>query len=322
MPQLHLITGGSGYLAHSLSRLLDDGQARVRRLVRPGSPAPEHRSPRIEDVSGSAASREDLARAMDGADVIHHLAAQTSVYKANEDPAADLQANAVALLNILETARADGRAPLVLMAGTVTQTGLPERLPVDESHPDRPVTVYCMHKLLAEHYVEHYARSGWARGACLRLANVYGPGPRSSSADRGILNLMIRKALSGEDLKVYGAGDFLRDYVYVEDVAAAFAAAAAHPEAVNGRHFVVATGAGRTLAQAVNLVADRVAVRTGRRVRVEHVTPPAGLSPIESRNFVGDHSALTAATGWRPSVTLEQGIDRTIEYYMRTKDLP
>ena len=149
MTQTHLITGGSGYLAHSLARRLDRGDVHIRRLVRPGSPAPEYRSSAVEDVAGSASSREDLERAMDGVDVVHHLAAQTSVYKANEAPYADLQANAVALLNILDTARAGGRKTLVLMAGTVTQTGLPTKLPVDESHPDRPVTVYCMHKLPA-----------------------------------------------------------------------------------------------------------------------------------------------------------------------------
>lgn len=320
MAMFHLITGGSGYLAHSLARRLDAGGARIRRLIRSGSPAPEYRSPAVEDFTGSASSRDDLERAMEGVDVVHHLAAQTSVYKANEDPFADLQANAVALLNILETARAGGRRPLILMAGTVTQTGFPERLPVDESHPDKPLTVYCMHKLLAEHYVEHYARSGWVRGAALRLANVYGPGPKSSSADRGILNLMIRRALAGEDLKIYGQGDWQRDYVYVEDVAAAFAAASACPDAVSGRHFVVSYGVGHPFARAVSLVADLVATRTGRRVRVEHVEPPAGLSPIETRNFVGDPSALMAATGWKPAVTLEEGINRTIDYYMESKD--
>jgi UDP-glucose 4-epimerase len=162
---------------------------------------------------------------------------------------------------------------------------------------------------------------GAVKGAALRLANVYGPGPASSSADRGILNQMVRKALKGETLRIYGKGDFLRDYVYVEDVARAFALAADHVDAVNGKHFVISTGTGHTLAQAVRLVAERVAARTGRQALVEHVAPPASLSPIDTRNFVGDPSAFARATGWRPSVSLQEGIDRTIDFFLANKDV-
>jgi UDP-glucose 4-epimerase len=313
-----LITGGSGYVGHSLVSILKDRGVKLIRMIRPGKAAAP--VPGVEDIPGDVRNRADLERCLLGADIVFHFASQTSVYAANQDPPADLAANALPLLNILEICRARQAGTRVFFAGTVTQTGMPERLPVDEGHPDRPVTIYCMHKLLGEFYLRHYVGLGAVKGAALRLANVYGPGPASSSADRGILNQMIRKALKGETLRIYGKGDFLRDYVYVEDVARAFALAADRIDEVNGRHFVISSGEGHTLAQAVRLVAERVAARTGKTAPVEHVDPPASLSPIDTRNFVGDPSAYARATGWRPSVSLREGIDRTIEFFLANKD--
>jgi nucleoside-diphosphate-sugar epimerase len=193
-------------------------------------------------------------------------------------------------------------------------------LPVDENHPDYPVTIYDLHKLMAEGYLKHYTAQDVVRGAVLRLANVYGPGAKSSSADRGVLNLMIQKALKGETLTVYGDGNYMRDFVYVEDVAHAFLEAGAKIDGVNGQHFVIGSGQGHTIAEAVNLVAERVALKTGQRVPVIHVEPPAALSQIETRNFVADTTRFSYATGWKARVSLVEGIDRTIDYLFTTQD--
>lgn len=314
-----LITGGAGYLASALAPRLQSQTGLIRLMHRshglqgalPGS-VPG----RCEDFQGDARNRADVEKAMSGVDRVFHLAAQTSLYVANADPAADYAANVVPLLNILEVSRSRKIPAMVICAGTATQMGMPDRLPVDESHADRPMSIYDSHKLLAEQYLEHYARNGWVRGAVLRLANVYGPGVRSGSGDRGILNAMIRKALRGETLKIFGTGEFLRDYVYVDDVADAFALAAEGMDSINGRHFVIGSGQGHTLSQAIQLVADRVGERLGRKVMVEHVDPPKGQSVVESRNFIADPSAFRKNTGWKPQVELKAGIDRTIEHFL------
>ena len=307
-----VVTGAAGYVATRVIRLLAPGAGCVVRVDRPGAVF-EPVAARVEDVAADVRDAEIWPRLIDRADVIFHFAAQTSVYTAAQDAAADARINVQPMLALLECCRRGGRRPTVIFSGTVTEAGLTERLPVDESAPDRPITVYDLHKLMAEQYLKHYVREGAVRGAVLRLANVYGPGPKSSSADRGILNLMIRKALAGEPLTVYGRGEFVRDYVYVEDVARAFVAAAGQADRVSGRHFVIGSGQGHTIAEALNLVADRAAIRTGKRVPVVHVDPPATLSPIEARNFVADSSAFAEATGWSPEVPLADGIDRTIE---------
>ena len=311
-----LVTGGTGYLATNLVGFLKDSEWCIVRLSRPGATfIPFDGAAQIIDVTGDVRERTTWEHTLEGIDVVFHFAAQTSVYVAQENPLADLKINVMPMLYLLETCRQRGWQPTVLFSGTVTETGIPVRLPVDETQPDNPITVYDLHKLIAEHYLRSYATQRIVRGVVLRLANVYGPGPQSRSADRGVLNTMVRKALKGEMLSVYGKGDYLRDYVYVEDVARAFLAAGAENDNVNGQHFVIGTGQGHTIAEAFNIVAERVALKTGTRVAITHIDRPALQSAIETRNFVVDPRKFAQATGWRPTYSLCQGIDRTVEAF-------
>jgi len=312
-----LITGGAGYLASSLVGLLKTIDCRIIRMhSQKNRPLPVTGIARIIDVQGDVRDPAVWERSLGGVDYIFHFAAQTSTYVANDDPIADRTVNVQPMLYLLEACRQQGVRPTVCFASTVTVAGIPTRLPVDESHPDHPLTIYDLHKLMAEQYLRWYAEQGAVRGVSLRLANVYGPGPPSSRADRGVLNQMIRRAMRGEPLTVYGEGDQLRDYLYVEDAARAFLAASLHGETLNGQHFVIGSGRGYTIAEAMQLVADRAAAKTDIPVPVHHVTPPRDLSPIEQRNFVADSSRFHRSTGWSPCCTLVEGVDRTLELFL------
>lgn len=287
------VTGAAGFLGGCLVNRLAAVDCRILRVTRT-APLP------WDDVVSDA-------------DVVFHFAAQTSSVAAAEDPDWDFAANVAPMRQLLDACRRRGRRPVVLFAGTVTQSGIPSRLPVDEDAVDRPVTIYDQHKLIAEHDLKAAASGGTVCGATLRLANVYGPGGHGRNKDRDILNRMIAAAVRGEPLTVYGAGDYVRDYVFVEDVVDAFLMAAVHPGRVNGKHYVIGSGRGITIREAFELVAARVEALTGRRVPVITAEPPAALSEIEQRHFVADSSRFSAATGWRPAWSLSDGIDRTIE---------
>lgn len=313
-----LITGGAGYLASNVIKLLKDTNCHITRLDRAGTvfiPQSDGLA-QVDDLIGDIRERRIWEQVLDGTDIILHFAAQTSIYTANENPPVDLDINVLPMLHLLETCRRMNLHPIILFSGTATETGITNHLPVDETHPDKPVTIYDLHKLMAEQYLTYYAREGIVRGTVLRLSNVYGPGPKSSSADRGVLNLMIRKALQGETLSIYGDGNYVRDYIYVEDVASAFLSAAANIDKTNGLHFLIGSGRGYTIAEAVNLVAERVSLKTGTRAKVVHVKPPESLSPIEARNFIANTSRFRQATGWQSKVSLIEGIDRTIENFL------
>lgn len=309
-----LVTGGLGFIAESLIDRLCGVDCQIVRLLRkPGLAWSDPGKAKVEDSVGDIRDKTLWPSLLEGIDVVFHLAAQTSTYVANRDPKSDLEGNAMPILLMLQNFQEHDVKPVVIYASTVTICGLPQRMPVDEGHPDAPITVYDLHKQMAENYLKYYVRMGEVRGAALRLANVYGPGPCSNRADRGILNQMIGRALRGETLTIYGRGECLRDYVHVEDVANAFLAAAAHIDALNGGHFMIGRGEGFTIGQAVQLVAERVALRTGKLVPVVNVEPPAGLSPIEARNFVADTRCFAKATGWQAGYRLAQGIDTVVE---------
>lgn len=311
-----LITGGAGYLATNLINSLQRLDCSIIRMYKPGSScAPRESFVNVEDVCADICDHAIWANILNGIDIIFHFAAQTSVYFAEDNPCIDHNINVQPMLSMLEACRQNKYKPIIIFSGTATEVGLSSQLPVDESHPDNPITVYDMHKLMAENYLKHYVRKGFVFGSILRLANVYGPGPRSSSADRGVLNMMVRRALKGEELTIYGEGNFIRDYVYVEDVASAFLSAASKIDKTNGQHFIIGRGDTHTIAEAVNIVAQRVENKTGKYVNVTYVDPPANLSPIEKRNFVANTRRFIAATDWCAKVSLPEGIDRTIDYY-------
>jgi nucleoside-diphosphate-sugar epimerase len=308
-----VVSGASGYLAAAVLARLHDAAASVVRISRASLAAWTGKAGCV-DLIGDPRDAVLWREAVSGADAVFHLAAQTSVYTAAQDPDADFAANVEPMRRLLEACRPLERRPFVVFAGSVTQCGLPARVPVDESFPDEPVTMYDLHKLLAENALEGYCRQGLARGATLRLPNIYGPGPKSGSADRGVLNAMVLRALRGEPLTIYGAGDALRDYLYIDDAAEAFLAAGTGRSGVDGRHFVLGSGRGTTLAEAFRLVAERVAAKTGRRVDVSSVPEPAGMSAIEKRRFVADFSAFAGVAGWAPRVALAEGLDRLVDY--------
>ena len=314
---LCLVTGGAGYIGHSLTRDLLAAGARVRRLFRATGRRPWLARPNVEDVAGDITERADLERAAADVDVVFHLAGQTSVYVADKDPVRDFAANVQPLIDLAELCLARNPSPRLVFSGTSTVTGVTLSVPVDPARRDAPVTVYDVHKLMAEQYLEFCARVRGLSATTLRLCNVFGPGPPSGSSDRGILNQMIRRALNGEALTVYGEGNQLRDYAYVEDVARAFTAAAEAPaSAVAGEHFVIGTGRGHTVREAVLRVAALVGARLGNQVAVATVAPPPGLSPIENRFFVADPAPFERATGFRPLVTLDDGIARTLDHLL------
>jgi nucleoside-diphosphate-sugar epimerase len=304
-----LVTGASGVVGTALLHRLSARPGRLRLLSR----QPMSGGGNCEVLHGDVRDPAVIAAALDGVGTVIHLAAQTSGPEAEADPVADWHANVAPLLHMLERGREEGTARTILLAGSETQAGPSPPVPLDERARDAPVTIYDLHRLAAEQLLETYVRRGLAHGACLRLPTVYGPGPPSRGRGRGMVDAMVRRALAGHPISVYGRGTARRDLLHVDDVAAAFLAALDHPEAVDGRHFVLGTGAGISIGDAARRVAREVARQTGAApVAVRHVPVPADWSVVDERDVVVDASAFRAATGWRPVTDFASGLAVTV----------
>ena len=309
-----LVTGAFGFIGSQLSARLRAAGASVRMLY--------HRAePEDAQSNGNTAVRGDLldpdlwGRVLDGVETVFHLAAQTSARASERDPLLCHRVNTEATWRLLEACRRAGKPLDILFAGTVTQHGKPERLPLSGREPDAPISFYDLHKQLAEQYLEFYARHGVVRATSLRLPTVYGPGRREGSADCGVVNAMIRSALAGETLTIYGMGDRLRDFIHVDDVARAFLLAACSLERCNAQHFLLGSGAPLSLKDAIHQIALTVGQELGRAVPVAHVEPPADELEIAKCSFAVDPTPFESAAGFRPAWPFSEGILQTVRYF-------
>ena len=189
-----------------------------------------------------------------------------------------------------------------------------------ETFADDPLTIYAIHKLTAEKYLQYYAREFQIQSVTLRLSNVYGPVPEYHIGARVVLNRIVREAVRGGPLILYKNYSCVRDYVFVDDVITAFLLAGTSNAPTNGQYFLIGTGVAHRIMDAVNLVADRVALRRGGHRPAVEIDPAAPIEAVEWRHFVADTSRFHAATGWSPQVSLLEGVDRTIDYFLNEPD--
>ena len=311
-----VVTGASGYIGSALVNALVKHFCKVIRISRRDL-APQGDTHTINaDIRNATTWVEIVAQA----DIIYHLAGNTSVYEAAKNPTESLNSTLLPIIHLIKVAQEQQRKPRVVFASTATVYGLTTELPVSETVKPNPITVYDLHKMFAEQQLALATKQGVLDSVSLRLANVYGPSISASSADdRGILNRVIAMALQGNDLMVYGDGDYLRDYVYITDVVSAFLLAGANPH-LGGQSFNVASGIGSTVKQAFELVATQVGKRTSQPITINCVEWPKGVATIEFRKFTAGIEKYATSTGWKPLVSLKEGIELVVTEFLKRAD--
>ena len=313
-----LITGAGGFIGSNLGEFLSNIDCNLILLSRSELKLKGQKA-KIKTRVADLTIPSGWVDLIPETDIIFHLASQTSVYSAEQDPLEDARTNIESMINLLEAVRKSKNQKALIYAGTVTQAGMPEKIPLDENVPDDPITLYDISKLTAERYLMQYIRKGWVRGASLRLANVYGPSRGYSKPGRGILNSIIQRALAGEEIFVYNNGKYIRDYTFITDVIAAFLHAAPYINELNGAYYIISSGKGTTIKDAFQTAIDQTAQYSKGKLELKSKCLPEGFSEIETRNFVGNSTAFCKTTNWSPKFSLEQGISQTINSYLSLK---
>jgi UDP-glucose 4-epimerase len=244
-----------------------------------------------------------------GHQVIFNLAGQVSHIDSMRDPYADLEINCRSQLTILEACRYNNPSVKVVFAGTRQVYGRPDSLPVDEQHLVRPTDVNGINKAAGEYYHLVYNNVFKVAACSLRLTNVYGPRQLIRHNRQGFIGWFIRQTIEDQTIEIYGDGSQLRDFVYVDDAADAFLHAGASNRC-NGEVFNVG-GDGPVSHR--ELTALLIEIAGSGRVRC--VEWPADKKAIDIGSFYADSSKFKQRTGWRPEVSLREGLRRTIEYY-------
>lgn len=243
-------------------------------------------------------------------DVVCHQAAQMSVSRSVREPAFDAQVNILGLIQVFDEAVRVGCKRIVFASsGGVLYGDVSE--PADENTPSAPISPYGISKWAGEQYLQFYVREHGVTGVAMRYANVYGP-RQNPHGEAGVVAIFCKKMLAGEAATVNGDGKYDRDYVYGPDVAAANVKAFT-AEIPGG---FMAFNIGTAIKTDVNQLEDLV------RREVQQVGKKPVPSPLHGPPRAGDlRSSVVDATragkilGWRPSVTLAEGIRKTVAWF-------
>ncbi len=323
-----LVTGGCGFIGRNLIhqllvqpdtsvRVVDDLTVGTREDLAAIHPFHERDrrdlagvSERLELVVGDIGD-ESLARDVAaGAGTIVHLAANTGVAPSVVDPRKDCLVNVMGTLNYLEACRHNGVRRFVF-ASSGAPVGECEP-PLHEELPAHPVSPYGASKLAGEAYCSAYKRSFGIDTVALRFGNCYGP---FSSHKSSIVAKFIRQALAGEVWEIYGDGRQTRDFIYVEDVVEAIGRAAV-VEGIGGEVFQIATNAETTVSDLAERLARILAKHQIRLAGMRNASPRVG---DVKRNF-SDTSKARRRLGWRSQVSLDQGLERTVRWFLEQPD--
>jgi UDP-glucose 4-epimerase len=305
------VTGARGYIGSAVtSRLLGLG-ARVLCV----SSSPQEVPDGAIAIEADLRTEDAWSEIVSKADVIFHLAGNTSVYAAAANPADSLESTLLPLTHLVKEAQHHRKVPRVIYASTATVYGMTPVEATSEVFHANPITVYDLHKKFTEEQLALATLQGHLLATSLRLANVYGPSSgKSSASDRGVLNKMMLNVLRGGDITLYGDGEYLRDYVHIDDVVNAFLLAAS-PRSHTGSVFNIATGNGLTLKHAAALIIRACAKVTGKTHLITYSPWPSATSDIERRNFVADITLAKSTLGWIPAIQAEDGIGMSIKKF-------
>ncbi|NCF66587.1 MAG: NAD-dependent epimerase/dehydratase family protein [Chloroflexi bacterium] len=244
-----------------------------------------------------------------GQDVIFNLAGQVSHTDSMIDPYTDLEINARSQLSLLEACRHGNPQANIVFASTRQIYGRPQYLPVDEAHPLQPVDINGINKTAGEWYHIVYHKVYGLKTVSLRLTNTYGPRMRVKDARQTFLGWWLRQVLENQVLQVFGDGQQIRDFNYVDDVVLALLLAAYYEKA-NGQIYNLGAPEAINLTELADLMVEIAA-----QSRYEIVPFPNDRKRIDIGDYHGNYDKIRRELGWAPQISLRDGLSQTLAYY-------
>ncbi len=304
-----LVTGAGGFIgSHLVEALLRKG-ARVRAFVRYTSRSDTgwlqslDPQPRLEITAGDLRDEHAVRAAAQGCDLVFHLGALISIPYSYVHPAEVAAVNFMGTLNVLLACREQGVKRLV-HTSTSEVYGTARQTPIRESHPLQGQSPYSASKIGADKLVESFTAAYGLPAVTVRPFNTFGP--RQSA--RAVIPTIITQALARDEVHL-GSLTTTRDFTFVTDTVNGFLRAA-ETSGVEGEVFNLGTGQEISIGD----LAHKVIARVGRKVRVVEDRRRLRPEASEVLRLVSDNSLAVQRLGWKPSVTLEEGLDRTIAW--------
>ena len=309
-----VITGGAGFIGSSLARRLSDLSADVTII---DSLIPEYGGnlfnlngykDKIKMNFSDIRDKYSLEVLLNNKSILFNLAGQTSHMDSMLDPSTDLEINCAAQLSLLEICRKVNPGIHIVFASTRQLYGKPAYLPVDESHPIKPVDINGINKLSGEMYHSLYDEVYGIKSTILRLTNTIGPRMRIRDSRQSFLGIWIRNLLEGKPIEVWG-GSQLRDFNDVEDVVDAMLSVASNPQSGPGPYNL----GSNSVISLIDLANQMIQIYGSGSVNIRSY--PENRKKIDIGDYYTCYQLVHKATGWRPKRSLASTLSRTIDYY-------
>lgn len=308
------VTGGAGFIGGHLVDALLSLNAEVTVIDDLSNATGEHLGSMIEIepdrlnfIHASILDDRALNQAVEGSDLLFHLAALSSVPRSIEDPERSFEVNALGTLRVAIAARRHALSRVVYSASSSAYGDQPT-LPKVESQRPMPISPYAVGKLTGEEIMLAWAHSYSLSTVSLRYFNIFGPRQPADSPYAAVIAVFAKKFLAAEPPTIFGDGGQSRDFTYVTNAVIANLLAGASPKPLAGEVVNIGTGRQLTLAELASLIA--------KRCDVPHIRPTIEAPRVgDVRHSLADISAARELLGYEPAVSVEAGLDETIAWY-------
>ena len=294
-----LVIGGNGFIGTNLITALKEQGVKVRVFDRYASKSGSN-DDNVEYIIGDLGNHGALNEIVQGMDWVFHLAYTTLPKTSNDDPIYDVRSNLVDTIQLLQECGKVGIKKFVFISSGGTVYGVPQNIPIKESHPAEPICSYGITKLAIEKYLHLFYHLYRLDYVVLRLSNPYGEG-QNPNAKQGAIGVFLGRVAQGESINIWGDGEVVRDYIYIKDAVDALIQGAKYKaDDDKPRIFNIGSGRGYSLNELVNVIQATVDLP----VNVEYF--PARDLDVSAN--VLDISLAQKKLGWHPSTELVDGI--------------
>ena len=303
-----LVTGGAGFIgSHLVERLSAANEVTVFDDLSTGSLRNlEAAKEEVRLHRASILQPRQLAKALEGQQVVYHLAAKTSVPESVEKPDEYWRTNVEGTLNVLKAA-ADAGVKRVVFVSRAAVYGLSEVVPKVETMRPEPASPYATTKMVGEFACEEISQLKPLETVVLRAFNAYGPRQDPNAPYAGVIAKFSSAVAQGRGVEIYGDGDQTRDFLYAADAAEAMELAGERP--VSGQVFNIGSGSATTVTEVARLLSEIIA-NPVKAVRKE-------IRPGDVRHSRADITKAIEKLGFTPKTSLREGIERTLAYHQQ-----
>lgn len=301
-----LVFGGTGFIGKPLVKKLAENGAELFVLYVGEKPQePEFAKVSWIDKNFETITKEELKSLLKGMDSVYYLLHGAAIGISNENPMEGIYSSISLLLKFLEVCKEENFKGKIIYASSGGTVYGNSPSVINERSDTFPISDYGIQKLIAEKYLYLYGYQFGLDYSIVRIANPFGVGQRIGT--QGIIPVLIQNIYSGNPISIWGNGDIIRDYIYIDDLVLALEKMLFYKG--NEKIFNIGSGQGTS----INQLIEKIGILLNKKAKINYFPE----RPNDVKSNILDISLIEKSLDWKPKVTLNQGLKATIDWLIR-----